>query len=106
MKAVDTEWTKIFEGGYVTRTLHIYGTADDIIPPERTQTLIDVSKNKRVEFHEGGMYCNSSNYKSYENLSEGHVIPLNPAWCKFLVEFFLNPEGDVASPGYSLKGQP
>ena len=39
---------------YGTHTLHVLGRNDVIVVAERAQTLLDVSANKRVEYHDGG----------------------------------------------------
>lgn len=46
----------IFLPTYSTPTLHILGRTDVIVVEERSKTLLDVSSNKRVEYHDGGMY--------------------------------------------------
>ena len=44
----------IFLPTYSTPTLHILGRTDVIVVEERAKTLLDVSSNKRVEYHDGG----------------------------------------------------
>ena len=44
----------IFLPSYETLTLHVLGRTDVIVVEERSKTLLDVSSNKRVEWHDGG----------------------------------------------------
>lgn len=45
---------KLFEKPIETPMLHVLGRADQIVDLERSQTLVDVCKNSRVELHDGG----------------------------------------------------
>lgn len=45
---------KLFEQPIETPVLHVLGRADQIVDLERSQTLVDVCKNSRVELHDGG----------------------------------------------------
>jgi hypothetical protein len=45
----------LFTPSYSTPTLHILGKTDVVVVEERSKQLIDVSSNKRVEEHTGGM---------------------------------------------------
>lgn len=45
---------KLFETPIETPVLHVLGRADQIVELERSQTLVDVCKNSRVELHDGG----------------------------------------------------
>lgn len=45
---------KLFEQPIQTPVLHVLGRADQIVDLERSQTLVDVCKNSRVELHDGG----------------------------------------------------
>ena len=42
-------------------TLHIMGRNDVVVPPERSQTLVDAcpDENRRVEVHDGGHFTPS-----------------------------------------------
>lgn len=44
----------IFLPNYSTPTVHVLGKTDVIVVEERARTLIDVSANARVEYHDGG----------------------------------------------------
>ena len=46
----------IFLPAFSTPTLHILGRTDVIVVEERSKTLLEVSANKRVEYHDGGAY--------------------------------------------------
>jgi len=72
----------IFESSYSTPTLHILGRTDVVVIQERSKTLLDISSNKRVEWHDGG-----------------HFVPSNKRWRAFMRDYLLNPTGDIASPG-------
>ena len=37
-----------------TRTLHVMGRNDVIIPEEHTGLLVNACSNRRIEYHEGG----------------------------------------------------
>jgi hypothetical protein len=41
---------------YSTPTLHVIGRNDVIVIEERSKVLLEVSANKRVEEHDGGVY--------------------------------------------------
>ncbi len=45
----------LFLPSYSTQTLHVLGKNDVIVVEERSKTLLDVSSNKRVEWHDGGV---------------------------------------------------
>ncbi|KAK7460840.1 Family of serine hydrolases 3 [Stygiomarasmius scandens] len=82
-KSRDPISSRILNEGFSTPTLHIVGKADHIISLEYTQSILDVSRNKRIEEHDGG-----------------HFIPSKAPWRKFLIEWMRKgPEGDVPSPG-------
>ncbi|KAJ7120956.1 serine hydrolase FSH [Mycena epipterygia] len=71
----------IFETDYSTPTLHIIGRNDIIVVEERSQKLIDISTNARVEKHDGG-----------------HFVPSKGNWRKFLAAYLLDPTNNVPSP--------
>ncbi|KZP19615.1 hypothetical protein FIBSPDRAFT_862539 [Athelia psychrophila] len=64
-----------------TPALHIIGRTDIVVVRERSEILINFSKNSRVEEHAGG-----------------HIIPTRLRWRQFFAEFFRNPFGQIASP--------
>lgn len=39
---------------YSTPTLHVIGRTDVVVEEERSNRLIVLSENKRVEYHDGG----------------------------------------------------
>ncbi|KAH7097944.1 FSH1-domain-containing protein [Auriculariales sp. MPI-PUGE-AT-0066] len=57
--------------GIHTRTLHIVGNTDILVTPEKSQSLIDHSRNARVERHAGG-----------------HFIPATGPWRQFFKSYF------------------
>ncbi|KAF8652278.1 hypothetical protein AX16_004467 [Volvariella volvacea WC 439] len=71
-----------FSPPYETPTLHVIGKTDIVVTEERSQQLIEVSANKRVEEHEGG-----------------HFVPSKGNWRKFLKNYMLHPLADLPSPG-------
>jgi len=58
--------------GLHTRSLHIIGLNDAIVIPERSQALVKVSTNSRVEEHDGG-----------------HFVPLTTPWRNFLRSYLV-----------------
>ncbi|KAH9944773.1 serine hydrolase FSH [Amylocystis lapponica] len=72
----------IFFPSYSTPTLHVLGNMDVIVVAERSNTLLEVSSNKRVEYHDGG-----------------HFIPSKANWRNFLRSYMRDPLGNVPSPG-------
>ncbi|CAL1711545.1 unnamed protein product [Somion occarium] len=79
----------IFQSSYSTPTLHVLGRMDVIVVEERAKTLLDVSANKRVEWHDGG-----------------HFVPSKANWRAFFRDYLRNPTGDVPSPGPASNSQP
>ncbi|EJF61922.1 serine hydrolase FSH [Dichomitus squalens] len=79
----------IFLPSYSTQTLHILGRTDVIVVEERSKTLLDVSANKRVEWHDGG-----------------HFVPSKANWRNFLKAYLKDPLGDVPSPSPGAVSQP
>ncbi|CDO72032.1 hypothetical protein BN946_scf184943.g67 [Trametes cinnabarina] len=79
----------IFLPSFSTPTLHILGRNDVIVVEERAKSLLDVSANKRVEYHDGG-----------------HFVPSKANWRNFLKAYMKDPLGDVPSPGASAISQP
>jgi len=79
----------VFSEGYETPTLHVLGKNDILVIEERSRVLINVSKSKRVEMHDGG-----------------HFVPSKASWRTFLKAYMLSPTGDVPSPGLTSASQP
>ncbi|KAJ6618731.1 serine hydrolase FSH [Mycena sp. CBHHK59/15] len=71
----------IFGAGYSTPTLHIIGKTDVIVAEERSDKLVQVSTNARVEEHGGG-----------------HFVPSKGNWRKFLAAYLQDPTGNIPSP--------
>ncbi|KAK0207996.1 FSH1-domain-containing protein [Desarmillaria ectypa] len=71
----------LFNPPYSTPTLHIIGKNDVIVSSARSQELMDVSGNKRIEEHDGG-----------------HFIPSKTPWRKFLAAYIRDPSADIPSP--------
>ena len=53
-KVRDPLFAETYGTGYSTPTLHVIGRNDVVVIPERSQTLVDVSLNGRLELHDGG----------------------------------------------------
>jgi hypothetical protein len=47
----------LFASPYTTRTVHVLGRTDVVVVEERARTLLDVSANKRVVWHDGGAHA-------------------------------------------------
>ncbi|GBE80767.1 hypothetical protein SCP_0304860 [Sparassis crispa] len=71
----------IFQSSYATPTLHILGKTDIVVTEERSKHLLELSTNKRVEYHDGG-----------------HFVPSKANWRNFLRSYLRGPLGDVPSP--------
>ncbi|KAI0821037.1 FSH1-domain-containing protein [Irpex lacteus] len=69
-----------------TPVLHVIGRNDVIVVEERSQTLLDVTPNKRVEYHDGG-----------------HFVPSKANWRAFFRDYLLKApaDADVPSPSAS-----
>ncbi|KAI0919075.1 hypothetical protein AcW1_003453 [Taiwanofungus camphoratus] len=67
---------------YSTPTLHVLGKTDVIVVEERAKTLVEVSSNKRLEYHDGG-----------------HFVPSKANWRNFFRSYLRDPLGNVPSPG-------
>lgn len=73
--------TSLFASSYSTPTLHVLGKTDVVVSEERSKTLLNVSSNRRVEWHDGG-----------------HCVPSKKQWRAFLRAYILNPTDTIASP--------
>ncbi|KAI0724157.1 FSH1-domain-containing protein [Fomitopsis betulina] len=67
---------------FSTRTLHILGKMDVIVVEERSKPALEISTNKRVEYHDGG-----------------HFVPSKAPWRNFMRSFLRDPTGDIPAPG-------
>ncbi|KAF8806661.1 FSH1-domain-containing protein [Phlegmacium glaucopus] len=72
---------EFLEPNYSTPTLHILGKTDVVVVEERSRQLIEVSKNSRVEEHNGG-----------------HFVPSQGSWRKFLANYMSDPSEPHPSP--------
>jgi len=75
--------TTLFATSYKTPNLHILGRNDVVVIEEKSKTLLDVSGDKRVEWHDGG-----------------HFVPTQPRWRTFMREYLNDPRANIASPGF------
>jgi len=73
--------TPLFTPSYSTPTLHVLGRTDVVVVGERSDQLIEVSANKRVEYHPGG-----------------HFIPAQKPWRDFFRAWMLDPTAEIPSP--------
>ncbi|SOV05197.1 related to FSH3 - putative serine hydrolase [Ustilago sp. UG-2017a] len=80
---------KLFETPIETPVLHVLGRADQIVELERSQTLVDVCKNSRVELHDGG-----------------HSLPSQAPWRNFFRDFFSTFTSDPYAPNDEWKKIP
>lgn len=53
-KLLDPFCDPLFTPNYTTPTLHVIGRTDVVVVEERSRMLIGVSKNGRLEEHDGG----------------------------------------------------
>ena len=51
--------TPLFTPSYSTPTLHILGRTDVVVVEERSNQLLTVSANQRVEYHPGGTFVST-----------------------------------------------
>ncbi|KAJ7905146.1 FSH1-domain-containing protein [Mycena leptocephala] len=77
----------IYGTSFATPTLHIIGRNDIIVIEERSQSLVKISANARVEEHDGG-----------------HFVPSKGNWRKFLAAYLLDPTDNVPSPSLDNSG--
>lgn len=97
----------IFLPSYSTPTLHIIGRADTLVPEAYSQKLVDVSANKRVEYHEGSEYRLLVSTADGSPLSwPGHFVPSKASWRNFLKAYMKDPTGDIPSPAPAIASQP
>jgi hypothetical protein len=92
-----------FMDGYSTPTLHVIGRTDVIVVEERAKTLLDVSLNKRVEYHDGGMHLLWGSFLEALSLTclIGHFVPSKANWRAFFRDYLLKApmdSEDVPSP--------
>jgi len=75
----------LLERGIDTPSLHVIGVNDQIVSIERSQTLVDICRNARVEKHEGGQYLTSTTRPADAII--GHFIPSKSTWRQFFAQF-------------------
>uniref|UniRef100_D8QA76 Serine hydrolase domain-containing protein n=1 Tax=Schizophyllum commune (strain H4-8 / FGSC 9210) TaxID=578458 RepID=D8QA76_SCHCM len=89
-KVRDPLFAETYGAGYSTPTLHVIGRNDVVVIPERSQTLVDVALNGRLELHDGG-----------------HFVPSKGPWRKFLESYMrLGPAAGLPSPSGSADSAP
>ncbi|KAL1679009.1 serine hydrolase-domain-containing protein [Schizophyllum commune] len=89
-KVRDPLFAETYGAGYSTPTLHVIGRNDVVVIPERSQTLVDVSLNGRLELHDGG-----------------HFVPSKGPWRKFLESYMrLGPAAEIPSPSGNADSAP
>ncbi|KAN0064651.1 hypothetical protein ACQY0O_002281 [Thecaphora frezii] len=71
----------LFQQPIQTPVLHVLGRADHIVDLERSQTLVDVCANSRVELHDGG-----------------HALPSQAPWRNFFRDFIATFASDPYVP--------
>ncbi|CAG8747626.1 14389_t:CDS:2, partial [Acaulospora colombiana] len=87
----DEKIDPLLEAGIDTPTVHVLGVNDQIVSLERSQTLVDICRNARVEKHEGG-----------------HFIPSKATWRQFFAQYIKADDhsdpSPIASPNPLLTG--
>ncbi|KAF9047559.1 serine hydrolase FSH [Panaeolus papilionaceus] len=73
-RPLDPVCEPFFTPSYNTPTMHVIGKTDVVVVEERSQQLVAVSANARVEEHEGG-----------------HFVPSKGNWRKFLASYMRDP---------------
>lgn len=53
-KLLDPFCDPLFTPNYITPTLHVIGRTDVVVVEERSRMLLEVSKSRRLEEHDGG----------------------------------------------------
>jgi len=92
----------------VTPSVHVIGSNDVIVIPERSQVLVDLCEEEkaRVERHEGGS-CDERALLIFFWIFEiliahftGHFVPSKASWRNFFKEYLINADGNrsIASP--------
>jgi hypothetical protein len=89
----------------------VVGLNDTIVTPERSQTLIRVCDDARVEKHDGSEYLAPHTHPSDGSLTRlrlqspisGHFVPSKANWKNFFVAYLTSfveggMEGDVPGP--------
>ncbi|TRM64809.1 serine hydrolase FSH [Schizophyllum amplum] len=77
----DPRFDAVYRDGYSTPTLHLIGRADKLVGSDLTQSLVDVSLDKRVEYHDGG-----------------HFVPSKTPWRKFLQAYLSDHKTTAEAP--------
>lgn len=95
---------------YSTRTLHVLGRTDVIVVEERSKPLLELSSNKRVEWHDGGV-CIAISRTMRISLADrypermtlllciGHFVPSKAPWRNFIRGFLRDPSMSEPAPG-------
>ncbi|KAG8957519.1 hypothetical protein FRC03_010066 [Tulasnella sp. 419] len=72
-KPLDVNLSALFQEPLTTPTLHVLGSNDLIVMRQRSQTLIDVCSNPRIEVHDGG-----------------HFVPSKASWRTFFRDYITS----------------
>lgn len=93
-KVLDSALAPVFTDHRIqTPTLHIQGMNDMIVSQERSQSLIDVCSNSRIEMHSGGEHADwTVDMHFFGELIPlafglGHFIPSMSSWRKFFKNY-------------------
>jgi hypothetical protein len=76
----------LIEPSFSTPTLHVLGRTDVVVVEERSKALLDVSANKRVEWHDGGELLFTHARRIFDSLP-----------CLQDTMFLLKPVGEFSS---------
>lgn len=92
--------TPLFAPSYFTPTLHVLGRTDVVVIEERSNQLVQISANQRVEHHPGGTFfvvCLCWGYTE-DYLPKGHFVPSQKHWRDFFRAWMLDPTAEIPSP--------
>jgi hypothetical protein len=100
--------TPLFAPSYSTLTLQVLGRTDVVVVGERSNQLIDVSANQRVEYHPGGTSFRSLVLGVHTKgcAYEGHFVPSQKPWRDFFKAWMLDPSAEIPSPIPPVAGNP
>ena len=102
--------TPLFTPSYSTSTLHVLGRTDVVVVEERSNQLIDVSANQRIEYHPGGTFstvrlCPAAIYTE-GCARKGHFVPSQKPWRDFFRAWMIDPTAKIPSPVPPPSGNP
>jgi hypothetical protein len=93
---------------YSTPTLHVLGKNDVVVVEERSKVLLEISANKRLEKHDGGVYSFPC-FRLFSLLIVyrlGHFVPSTLNWRNFFRDYLLDPIRNMPSSGLSSSSAP